>query len=124
MKPIETPVEEFEHWYDEDLHNNAIALRKYCQALVDEMGLECEDEFTRDGELLRVHTIDTYSKHASTNIVVSKIVPDGAQTPHNETAEVSIRDLYRDWKQGTAVPAETEPTLAQQDSSPQQSIPQ
>lgn len=120
MKSIETPVEEFEHWYDEELHQDAIKPEDYCEALIEEMNLNCGDLFRLNGELLEVHTIDTYGRSASNSVVVSQFARDDPQSPHTETDEIGIQDLYRDWKQGDATPSRSNPAAGNEQSPTQQ----
>jgi hypothetical protein len=104
MESVETPQEEFEHWYDEEVHHEAIAPEEYCEALIDEMGLKSGDVFKSDGQVYKVHTIDPFSG----NVVLKDPTSHHPQDARSGTWEASLRDLYRDWKRGKAVPATIE----------------
>lgn len=100
MESVETPEEEFSHWYDEELHQ-PIDPEKYCAALINEMGLQRGDVFKSNGEVHKVHTVDTMSE----SVVVHDPTCDNPQDARAGSWEVSILDLYRDWRQGKVVPA-------------------
>lgn len=100
MESVETPEEEFSHWYDEELHR-PIDPEEYCAALVNEMGLERDDVFKAGGEVHKVHTVDTMSG----SVVVNDPTCDNPQDARAGSWEVSILDLYQDWRQGKTVPA-------------------
>lgn len=103
MKAVEDPDEEFSHWYDEELHQ-PIQPEEYREALLNEMGLQSGDTYELNGEAHQVHTIDTFSG----NVVVQDPTVNHPQDARAGTWEVSIMDLYADWRQGKAVPAKVE----------------
>lgn len=100
MKPVENPDKEFSHWYDEELHQ-PISPEEYHQALINEMQLQVGDVYEVEGETHEVVTIDVKSE----TIAVEDPKRSHPQDARVGTWNISILDLYRDWRQGKAVPA-------------------
>lgn len=94
-------MEGFSHWYDEDLHHGAIEAEDYCRALIEEMGLDLGDVFESTGEAYRVRSINP----TSDSITVEDPTSGNPQDSRAGTWEISIRELYSDWKRGKAIPA-------------------
>lgn len=101
MEPIENPEEGFSHWYDEEFHGSAIEPEDYCQALVEEMGVEPGDVFESGGEAYQVRSITT----TSDSLAVEDPTCSSPQDSRGGRWDISIQELYRDWKRGKAVPA-------------------
>jgi hypothetical protein len=100
MKSVETPEEEFSHWYDEELHQ-PIQPEEYREALINEMELQIGDTYEINGEAYQVHSIDAFSG----TLVVHDPTCNNPQDARAGTWKAPILDLYADWKQGKAVPA-------------------
>jgi hypothetical protein len=100
MEKINSPEENFAHWYDEDIHS-AINPINYTQALIDEMGLKDGDVYLAGGEAHQVEAID---------VDVDKLVLTDPTVVHPQDARsgqwsVPITGLYTDWRRGKIDPA-------------------
>lgn len=101
MREAEDTVWSFEHWYNEELHHDAIDPENYAQALLDEMEAKRGDMFVWGNETCQVESVDV----ATGTVKVSDPRTSNPQDARYGQWEENIREVYTAWKQGDVRPA-------------------